>query len=151
MSMKTFRGLIEPSVVDQVPLSTRSGSIGYKIKKLQIIGHNPQTEGYESVLKIYSVPQTTASVDGVIDFSDNTLLAAAFLTGDHQPSQMFQQVIVVDNVKFNQDIYITHSNTQGHALNYYMELEQVKLNVDENTVATLKDIRNITEDPITFL
>ena len=151
MSMKTFRGLIEPSVVDQVPLSTRSGSIGYKIKKLQIIGHNPQTEGYESVLNIYSVPQTTASVDGVIDFSDNTLLAAAFLTGDHQPSQMFQQVIVVDNVKFNQDIYITHSNTQGHALNYYMELEQVKLNVDENTVATLKDIRNITEDPITFL
>ena len=149
--MKTFRGLIEPSVVDQVPLSTRSGSIGYKIKKLQFIGHNPQTEGYESVLKIYSVPQTTASVDGVIDFSDNTLLAAAFLTGDHQPSQMFQQVIVVDNVKFNQDIYITHSNTQGHALNYYMELEQVKLNVDENTVATLKDIRNITEDPITFL
>jgi hypothetical protein len=143
MKMKSFRGLIEPSTVDQVPLHTNNGSTGYKITKLQIVGHNPQSEGYESVLKIYSIPQTTASVDGVINFSDNTLLAAAFLTADHSPSQMFEQVIVIDNMKFNQDIYITHSNTQGHAVNYYMELEQVTLSLDENTVATLKDIRNI--------
>tara|TARA_Y100001963_G_C6488146_1_gene312145 strand:+ start:112 stop:546 length:435 start_codon:yes stop_codon:yes gene_type:complete len=141
MPVKSFRGLIEPDVVDQVSLHTNNGAIGYQIKKFQIIGHNPQIEGYESVLKIYSTPQTT--VDGVINFSDNTLLGAIFLTGDHAPSQMFEQVIVIDNIKFNQDIYITHSNTQGHAVNYYIELEQVKLDLNENTVATLKDIRNI--------
>jgi len=28
-------------------------------------------------------------------------------------------------------------------MNYYIELEQVKLDLNENTVATLKDIRNI--------
>ncbi len=142
MPIKTFRGLIEPATVDTVPLHTNDGSIGYQIRKFEIIGHNPQTEGYESVLKIYSTPQTTA--DGVIDFSDNTLLGAIFLTADHSPSQMFKEVIVIDNMKFNQDIYVTHSNTQGHAVNYYMELEQVKLDLNENTVATLKDIRNIT-------
>jgi hypothetical protein len=143
MPIKSFRALIEPGAVDQVPLHTNNGATGYQIKKFQIIGHNPQTEGYESVLKIYSIPQTTASVDGVIDLSDNTLLAAIFLTGDHAPSQMFEQVIIVDNMTFNQDIYITHSNTQGHAVNYYIELEQIKLDLNENTVATLKDIRNI--------
>jgi len=46
----------------------------------------------------------------------------------------------------NQDIYITHIDTNGAIpCNYYIELEQVKLDLSENTVATLKDIRNITE------
>ena len=52
--------------------------------------------------------------------------------------------VVFDNEIFNQDIYITH--TDAHATgecNYYIELEQIKLDLNENTVATLKDIRNI--------
>ena len=45
---------------------------------------------------------------------------------------------------FNQDIYLTHLESQGSsAVNYYLELEQIKLDLNENTVATLKDIRNI--------
>ena len=45
---------------------------------------------------------------------------------------------------FNQDIYITHTNLHADAgpVNYYIELEQIKLDLNENTVATLKDIRN---------
>ena len=42
---------------------------------------------------------------------------------------------------FNQDIYITCKSSGN--MNYYMELEQIKLDLNENTVATLKDIRNI--------
>ena len=34
--------------------------------------------------------------------------------------------------------------TSGEPVNYYIELEQMPLALDENTVATLKDIRNIT-------
>jgi hypothetical protein len=140
--IKTFRGLIESGAVDMVPLHTSDGYQGYTIRKLKIMGNNPQTEGYESVVKIYSVPKTSA--DGIIDFSDQELLAAMFLVGDHAPSQLFEQVIIVDNMTFNQDIFITHSNTQGHAVNYYMELEPRKLDLSESTVATLKDIRNVT-------
>ena len=45
---------------------------------------------------------------------------------------------------FNQDVYVTFKKTAGTSpTNYYIELEQVKLALDENTVATLKDIRNI--------
>jgi len=52
--------------------------------------------------------------------------------------------IIFDKEIFNQDIYITHTEAAGSALacNYYIELEQVKLDLSENTVATLKDIRN---------
>ena len=55
-----------------------------------------------------------------------------------------EPTIVFDNTTFNQDIFVTlkgHDHTTD--VNYYIELEQVKLSLDENTVATLKDIRNI--------
>ena len=52
--------------------------------------------------------------------------------------------IIFDNMTFNQDIYITHKDDDGgQPINYYIELEQVKLDLNENTVATLKDIKNI--------
>ena len=52
---------------------------------------------------------------------------------------------VFDKEIFNQDIYLTHDENLGSlAVNYYIELEQVKLDLNENTVATLKDIRNVT-------
>ena len=48
-------------------------------------------------------------------------------------------------MKFNQDIFVTcdTGSTSGESCNYYIELEQIKLDLNENTVATLKDIRNI--------
>jgi len=52
--------------------------------------------------------------------------------------------IIFDREIFNQDIYITYrDNSNETKANYYLELEQVKLDLNENTVATLKDIRNI--------
>ena len=41
-----------------------------------------------------------------------------------------------------EDIYITCYSTDNR-VNYYIELEQVKLDLGEQTVATLRDIRNI--------
>jgi hypothetical protein len=50
---------------------------------------------------------------------------------------------IFDNIKFNQDIYITLKNSSYTAeINYYMELEKSDLALDEQTVATLKNIRN---------
>ena len=47
---------------------------------------------------------------------------------------------------FNQDIYVTVSSLVGNPyVIYYLELEQVKLDLSENTVATLKDIRNLEQ------
>jgi predicted component of type VI protein secretion system len=53
-------------------------------------------------------------------------------------------VIVFDNSIFNQDIYVTHSDTTGsQPANYYIELEQFPLDLSESTVVTLQNIRDI--------
>ena len=56
-------------------------------------------------------------------------------------------MVIFDNEKFNQDIFVTNVDVVGNSapINYYIELEQIKLSLDENTVATLKDIRNIEQ------
>ena len=105
----------------------------------------PGAASYEYVVKIYKISQTT--IDGAVDFSDQELLGTAFLQGNATSDTVDHINIVFDQEIFNQDIYITNYDVDGdtEAVNYYIELEQMKLDLNENTVATLKDIRNNTQ------
>jgi hypothetical protein len=154
MPTKTFRGLIADRTQDTIPLSTNNGSTGYRIKKFilfpQFIGSSTAGSEYESLVNIYKTPQTTLT--GISsDFSNPTLVGAATYFSEVSGSPAYiigsNTDVVFDNEVFNQDIYIVHENFHGDnaAINYYIELEQIKLSLDENTVATLKDIRNITQ------
>ena len=143
MPIKSFRGLLADNANETISLHTNDGSTGYRIKKFEIIAQKPGNVHNESVVKIYSIPQS--SVDAFIDFSDNTLLAAGYYRDDASRVYSQSDTVVFDNMTFNQDIYITHVDVEvGESINYYIELEKVKLSLDENTVATLKDIRNIS-------
>jgi hypothetical protein len=143
--IKTFRGLMVADTQDTIVLHTNTGSTGYRIVKFQIMGNTPGTAEVEAVVKIYKVSQSTNTSQ--IDFSDNTLLAAA----EHREfaaSEDFSspQVIIFDNEIFNQDIFVTYKTAAGSMkMNYYIELEQISLDLSQNTVATLKDIRNIDQ------
>tara|TARA_Y100000310_G_C20079213_1_gene533031 strand:- start:78 stop:527 length:450 start_codon:yes stop_codon:yes gene_type:complete len=145
--IKTFRGLIADGGQDIVSLHTNTGSTGYRITKFQIISNLTMsaTATIDHVLKIFKIPQTTVPTAGAdIDLSDNTLVGVATLSQGSTPG-VYSQVVIFDHEIFNQDIYITHTDNDGtDPCNYYIELEQVKLDLSENTVATLKDIRNIT-------
>ena len=140
--IKTFRGLIADGGQDTIVLHTNDGSTGYKIRAFRVIGADPINNETEGVLKIYSVSQTTFT--STVDFNDQTLLAVGVWTSRATSrSYPLNEVIIFDNMIFNQDIYITSTEgATGNALNYYLELEQVKLDLGQNTVATLKDIRN---------
>jgi len=147
MSIKTFRGLLAHGLQETIHLHTNDGSTGYKIKKFQLIyeapGKDPQD--VEFIGKIYKTEQTT--IDGLIDFSDQRLLGVVFYQSGNTSTEQAASTIIFDSETFNQDIYVTmHENAAGGSLraNWYIELEQVKLDLNENTVATLKDIRNIT-------
>ena len=136
---------------DIVPLRTNNGSTGYRIKKLTIFPNKPgHTTSAESVVQIFSIQQTTVPTTApTVDFSNPTLLGVAYYQ-DHVDSAYPGSIdIVFDNMTFNQDIYITHTSGTSTGvdgdMNYYIELEQIKLSLDENTVATLKDIRNIEQ------
>ena len=141
MPIRTFRGLLKDSGITSIPLSTNNGSQGYRIVKLQTIGKTLGTAASESILKIYKTPQT-----GV---SDQTLLGVSFWKS-HGDVYDSIQTVIFDRKVFNQDIYLTHQDTAGddQPINWYIELELVKLDLNENTVATLKDIRNINSDAL---
>jgi hypothetical protein len=140
--MKSFRGRISDGDIETIVLHTNTGSTGYIIKKFKLLPID-SNETVEQSVKIYSIPQTTATED--IDFSDNTLLAAGIVHANADRDFVSPDTVIFDNMVFNQDIFITSkAGSSARDVNYYIELEQVKLDLGANTVATLKDIRNIT-------
>ena len=144
MPIKSFRGKIADGAIDTVSLHTNNGSIGYRIRKFELVTHNPGGANAEHVVKLFTVPQTT--VDNLIDFSDQTLLGVGLATNAATGyGSFYNERIIFDNMTFNQDIFIAHhENHSSEAVNYYIELEQITLDLNENTVATLKDIRNVS-------
>jgi hypothetical protein len=141
--MKTisYKGKIEANTQEIIRLSTIQGKIGYRIRKLSIIGEEPGEETVELILKIYKIEQDT--INNTVDFSDDTLLGVAYLIDSSSTATVTADNIIFDNEMFNQDIYVTAVDASGsnRATNYYLELEQFKLNDIETTMATLKDIR----------
>ena len=145
MPIKSFRAKIKHNTIDTISLKTNNGATGYRITKFELFSASPSTERTESTMKIYKTPQSAA--DGAVNFSDQTLLAASFLGNYEQAQYPFKYTVVFDNEIFNQDIYVTYDAGDASTVdcNYYIELEQIKLDLNENTVATLKDIRNNTQ------
>ena len=144
MKLKSFRGKLAHNNIETIRLSTNDGLTGYRIVKFQIMNNIPGTLDYENIVKVYTIEQ--AAVDGEVDFSDQTLLAAAFASGDATANNYPEDhTIIIDSEIFNQDIFITNKEVSGNASlqNYYLELEQIDLTRQEATLATLKDIRNI--------
>jgi len=137
--IKTFRGLLPDGGQDKIRLSTIRGEIGYRIVKFQLLPNNLNASG-EAAVKIFTVKQDAAVFD--FDFSDSQLLAAAYYTvNSSADSYSEDHHVIFDHVVVNQDIYITHKNNDSVAINYYLELEQMKLDQLEAAVATLKDMR----------
>jgi hypothetical protein len=138
--IKTFRGELADGSQDTIRLSTNQGLVGYKILKLEAMGVRPAATDQESLLKVYTRKQT--AVTDTVTFDDGSLIATCFYDNSNSTGVNATQTIVIDNVIVNQDLFITHSEGAGaSACNYYIELEQVRLDLNEATVATLKDMR----------
>jgi len=139
--IKTFRGSIDSGGQDTIPLSTRHGYIGYRIIKFQVINDAPGTQDREFVTKIYKIEQAT--IDGSVDFNDTTLVAVNAFTITASQSEPYMESVIFDKEIFNQDVFVTcfDPGAGTRIANYYIEMEQIKLSENENTVATLKDIR----------
>jgi len=149
--IKTFRGLVADEGQDTLLLHTNNGSTGYRIVKFQIMTGEPHSSGTdtEQVVMIWKVARTATELGDLTtvqpDFSDNELLGVGLSLNDVTGSgHGIWQTTIFDQEIFNQDIYVTNRDEGGStiACNYYIELEQMKLDLNSNTVATLKDMRN---------
>ena len=150
MPIKTFRGRIagaDAGTVQEILLHTNDGSTGYRIKKLQIIQKSPGAANCEGLVVVWKTSIAAAAGKGTktIDLSDQNVLGIGFYSSQ-TAAQTYPEdmTIIFDGEVFNQDIYVSYIDvsTNNDPMNYYIELEQVKLDLNENTVATLKDIRN---------
>lgn len=138
----SFRGQLAIGVEERISLHTNTGQTGYQITKFQIMSRLPGAASVEYIAQIYK----TSDVDNVNttpDFSNNRLLGVVYYQDEGNASRA-QTTVIFDNEIFNQDIFINITDAAGAttACNYYIEMEQMDLALDESTVATLKDIRN---------
>jgi len=125
--MHSFKGLLADGAQERIRIQGATGEIAWRITKFQIMMKTPGTGGgTESIVKIYREEQTT--VDGVIDFGNDELLGAAYISEQDNAQYPPGIVIVFDNALFSRNIWITHNDIDGsHNINYYMELEEVKV------------------------
>jgi hypothetical protein len=146
MPIKTFKGKLDIGNQEKIHLSTNNGLTGYKIKAFQVIGSVPGTIVSELVGKIYTTDQT-GSITPTIDFSDTDLLAVAYVKESISTSGGMNQIIIFDEETINQDIFVTMHDAAGETTpaNYYIELEQFKLDLNSSTYHTLKNIRSRTQ------
>jgi len=139
--IKTFRGQIATGTIDTIVLHTNNGSTGYRIVKFQVIPIVPENVNEENTMQIFSVESNalTAAGSGEVNFADQTLLAVSYYSSATGTAAAPEDMTVIfDSAIFNQDIYIGSKSSAN--MNYYLELEQMSLDLNENTVATLKDI-----------
>jgi len=139
--IKSFRGQLADGGQDTIRLSTNNGLTGYRIKKFQVIDDEPGEYEVEIVAKLYTTEQGT--INNTINFADPGLLGVVFYANQGNQAIVSSEVVIFDSVAINQDIFVTASETPGSGakINYYLELEQIKLDLNEATVATLKDMR----------
>ena len=147
MSRKiSFRGILPPGEQDRIKLSTLNGKTGYKITDFKIISKVVGTTTTESLGKIYNADQT-GNVTNTVDFSESDLLAVNFTGMGATSATENSNIVIFDNKKINQDIFVYIVDTKGETdpVNYYIELETMSLTDIEATMLTLQSIRTITE------
>ncbi len=146
MTIKTFKGKIDIGTEDHLRLSTNDGLTGYRIKKFRIISSVPGGANTEMIGQIFLTSQI-GSIGTTVDFSDSDLLAVALYHDADSTSYAFNDTVIFDSETFNQDIYVNITDPSGatNPGNYYIELEQFKLNLNESTYHTVKNIRSSTQ------
>jgi len=125
----SFRGLIPSGEETKIRIEGAVGAIAWRIVKFELMGYKPGdgSEGsYECIAKIARNP--VASVSGTVDFTDANILAVGLCFSNTGPHYSEQVYTVFDNDLFNRNIFVSQIDIDAaRSLNYYIELEEVKL------------------------
>jgi hypothetical protein len=142
MPTKTFRGELETGTLNTIRITHRDGKTGYKIRTFEVMPTTGENALVEGIIQIFTIKQPASPT--TINFGNPTLIAAATYGDDSNNSYRFAKSIIFDQVTFNQDIYIYYYNSAGGSIvmNYFVELEQIRLDDEEATAVILKNFRN---------
>jgi hypothetical protein len=137
--IKTFRGMLANETQERIHISGGEHDIGYRIHKFVIMPNQPKND-YEVTAKIYANKQALPLVHAdQVNFNEDNLLAAAF-TGLASGAYAGAKIVIFDNQVFNQDIFIQCLDSAGspQSVNYYLELEEIKMPKNEQAVVNFK-------------
>ena len=147
--MHSFRGLLDGSsgaaVEETISIEGSVGSIAWHIVKFDIIPQAFNTDLSEAVVQVWRESPGTAPF--TIDFSNGNLLAAGLwtsnVTGQNYP---FNKNIIFDNALFVRNIHVSHQCAQNSSMNYYIELEEVKVSAAGMAQLSLAASRRMQSD-----
>tara|TARA_Y100000004_G_C8849990_1_gene384317 strand:- start:49 stop:510 length:462 start_codon:yes stop_codon:yes gene_type:complete len=150
--IKTYKGKLAIGEQEKIHLSNNDGLLGYRISKFELIP-NKFNVANKLVAKVFLTDQS-GNINAEIDFNDTDILAVAYYedaagsSGSGNPNK-----VVFDKETFNQDIFVYITDVDGGTTpaNYYIELEQFKLDLNTSTYHTLKNIRSLTGPGFEFL
>jgi len=122
----SFRGLLVDGGQDKIRIQGPVGAIAWRITKFEVFPSVPGGTSQQSTVKIYRESQ--GAPGGSVDFTDNEMLAAAYLGINDGAYYGTAYVIVFDNALFSRNIFVNLFNDLGTpSCNYYIELEEVKV------------------------
>jgi len=142
----SFRGLLTNGGQDEINLERQNLNLAYRITKFRIMGPSNNVT-LEACVKIFKESQS--SIDGNVSFSNPDLLAASIYIQSSSTADPEFTIVIFDNTLFSRNIFVTHSDTQSNAINYYIEIEEVPV-----TASTLMQLKlavarklSLTQDP----
>ena len=146
-TIKTYKGKLPIGQQEKIHLSTNDGLTGYKLKKFQIINQTPGTSNNVSLVGKIFLTDQTGNITSTIDFNDTDLIGCAFFTQATASNTVSYENIIMDKETFNQNIFIYIADASGSTdpANFYLELEQFKIDINSSTYHTLKNIRSRTQ------
>jgi len=127
--MHSFRGLLDNGAQDKIRIQGSVGAIAWRITKFEIFPSLPGTVNIENNVVVWREEQASVSGSAItVDFADDELLAVGMFHDSASYGNTGAQVVVFDNSLFVRNIWITNTDTDGAtAINYYIELEEVKV------------------------
>jgi len=128
----SFRGRLADGGQDKIRIQGATGEVAWRISKFQIIQYNAGAADVEAIMQIWRERHPDAGGDipewNVIDFTNDELLGAAFMSIRDSSAGSTIPSVIFDNELFSRNIFITYFDKQvGQPCNYYIELEKVKL------------------------
>jgi len=122
----SFRGQVANDDQRKIRIQGSVGAIAWRITKFEIINGAPGATSAEGIVKIYRESQS--SIDALVNFEDDELLAVAYWEDNDSVTYNHGVQIIFDNALFVRNIYVTNRELTGNTtMNYYIELEEVKV------------------------
>jgi len=125
--MHSFRGLLADGKQERIRIQGATGEIAWRITKFQVMPQSTGAGSNEAAVSIWRESQSSAPQE--INFENAELLACAYFLRDQGTVAISGTSVIFDNALFVRNIYVNYQDAQtsGGDMNYYIELEEVKV------------------------